>query len=76
MSTNRYGAAAEWSSTTRAPFSWASLVTGRRSVTVPTDDDAEAMATNRVALSIRVSHCHAGRSAVSMSTSAHFTLAP
>ena len=74
MSISRYGAAAEWSTTTSPPTSCTSLVTARRSVTVPSVDDADAIATSRVALLIRLSHCHAGSSPVSMSTSAHLTL--
>ena len=76
MSISRYGAAAEWSTTTRPPFSCTSLVTGRRSVTVPSVDDADGIATSRVGLVIRLSHCQVGSSPVSMSTSAHLTLAP
>ena len=41
MSISRYGAAAEWSTTTSPPTSCTSLVTARRSVTVPSVDDAE-----------------------------------
>ena len=76
MSISRYGAAAEWSTTTSPLTSCTSLVTARRSVTVPKVDEAEVIATRRVGLVIRLSHCHVGNSPVSMSTSAHFTLAP
>ena len=50
MSINRYGAAAEWSTTTSPPTSCTSLVTARRSVTVPKVDEAEVIATSRVGL--------------------------
>ena len=49
MSINRYGAAAEWSTITNPPTSWTSLVTGRRSVKVPSVPDADVTATRRVA---------------------------
>ncbi len=55
-STNRYGAAAEWSTTTVPPFSCSSLVTGRRSVTAPMAEDADVMATSLVGLSMSDSH--------------------
>ncbi|COY08944.1 Uncharacterised protein [Mycobacterium tuberculosis] len=76
ISSNRYGAAAEWSTTTSAPTSCTSLVIARRSVTPPSVPDAELTATSLVDLLIRLSHCHVGSSPVSMSTSAHLTLAP
>jgi hypothetical protein len=52
------------------------LVIARRSVSAPRVPDADATATSRVDLLIRLSHCQVGRSPVSMSTSAHFTFAP
>src|ERR1700738_2155227 len=76
MSISRYGAAAEWSRTTRPPTSCTSLVIARRSVTAPNVPDADVTATSRVDLLIKLSHCHVGNSPVSISTSAHLTLAP
>ena len=76
MSISRYGAAAEWSTTTNPPTSCTSLVTARRSDTVPNVDEAEVIATKRVGRVISPSHCQVGTSPVSMSTSAHLTLAP
>jgi len=73
---NRYGAAAVWSTITSPPASCINLLTGRRSTTVPSVEDADAIATSRVGLVIRFSHCQAGNSPVSISTSAHLTLAP
>ena len=65
MSIRRYGAADEWSTTTRPPTSWTSFVTARReSVTVPSVDDADVIATRRVTFVTKLSHCHGGRSTV------------
>ena len=75
-SSNRYGAAAEWSTTTIPPTSCTSLIIARRSVSVPSVADADPTATSLVDFPIRLSHCHVGSSPLSMSTSAHFTLAP
>src|SRR4029450_9234478 len=76
MSINRYGAPAEGPPTTHPPPSCTSFVTARRSVTAPNVEEAEAIAANRVDRVIRPSHCQVGSSPLSMSTSAHFTLAP
>ena len=62
ISINRYGAAAEWSTTIRPPTSCANFVAADKSVVVPSAADAEATATNRVSLVIKFSHCHVGRS--------------
>ena len=76
MSMSRYGAAAEWSTMTSPPTSCTNLVTSRSSVTAPNVDEAEATATRRVGPVTRPSHWKVGSSPVSMSTSAHFVLAP
>ena len=55
-------AAAEWS-TTSPPSSCINFVAARRSVTVPKVEEAEAIATKRVDLVIRFSHCQVGQSA-------------
>src|ERR1700712_3015117 len=65
MSISRYGAAAEWSTTTSPLTSCTSLVTAPTSVTVPRVDDADVIATSLVGGVIRLSHCHDGSSPVS-----------
>ena len=63
------GAAAEWSTTRRPPTSCNKLVDHLMSVTDPTVDDADGIATRRAGAVIRLSHRQVGNSPhVSMST--------